>query len=330
MSPPSSPARNASLDALRVLSLLGIVTLHVAGGGFADNKPLGFVLDELSRFAVPVFFLMSAFFWKDADLTSPLRLTGKVARRVLPAFAAILALTIALRLAEHGRPGFVLSPDGLLLLLWSGGPAFHLWFLPALVLGTAVVALLLSTIGLRWTIAATLLLYCIGTLMGAYSKPLLGHGFPFWMDRNGLFFAPVFLVAGIVLRRHRPSLEQLPITGIALTLVTFAALHVAEGYFVVGRYGLGHDYSLATLGYALSVAILFMRLDLRSPLWSTLGQATFGAYLIHLLVLNVLANDLKLGRYSWLMIALGFAVSLALVVAFRAGRARLAGVVARA
>ena len=320
----STPARNASLDALRVLSLLGIVTLHVAGGGFADNKPLGFVLDELSRFAVPVFFLMSAYFWKDADLARPLRLVGRVAWRVLPAFAVVLALTIALHLLDHpGRPGFDLTPGGFTLLLWSGGPAFHLWFLPALVLGTAVVALLLKTVGLRWTIVATLLLYCAGTLIGAYSKPLLGHGFPFWMDRNGLFFAPVFLVAGIVLRRHRAELERLPVPAIAAALVAFAALHVAEGYFVVGRYGLGHDYSLATLGYALSVAILFMRLDLRSPIWSTLGQATFGAYLIHLLVLRVLASDLKLGGNSWLMIALGFAVSLGLAVAFRAGRAAL-------
>lgn len=324
------PSRNASLDALRVLSLLGIVTLHVAGGGFSDNKPLGFVLDELSRFAVPVFFLMSAYFWKDADLARPLKLVGRVAWRVLPAFAAILALTIALRLVEHGRPGFELSPQGIALLLWSGGPAFHLWFLPALVLGTAVVALLLKTIGLRSTIAATVLLYVIGTLIGAYSKPLLGHGFPFWMDRNGLFFAPVFLVAGIVLCRHRANLQHLPIPAIAAALIAFAALHVAEGYFIVGRYALGHDYSLATLGYALSVAILFMRLDLRSPTWSTLGQATFGAYLIHLLMLKVLASDLGLGRYSWLMIVLGFGVSLGLSVALRAGRAKLAGVLARA
>lgn len=318
--PSTSPqARNASLDALRVLSLLGIVTLHVAGGGFADNKPLGFLLDELSRFAVPVFFLMSAYFWKDADLAAPLQLTARVARRVLPAFVAVLALAIAVRLIDHpGRPGFELSLEGLLLLLWTGGPAFHLWFLPALVLATAVVALSLKTIGLRWTIAAALLLYVAGAIIGAYAKPLLGHGFPFWVDRNGLFFAPIFLVAGIVLRRHRDELHELPLAAIILAVISFAAFHVAEGYFIVGRYAMGHDYSLATLGYALTVAILFMRLELRNPIWSTLGQATFGAYLIHLLVLRVLANDLKLGGHSWLLIALCFGASLGLAVAFRA------------
>lgn len=322
MPQPTVP-RNASLDALRVLGLLGIVTLHVAGGGFADNKPLGFVLDELSRFAVPVFFLMSAYFWKDADLENPPKLVARVASRVLPAFALILAVTIAWRLLQRAGPRFELSAQGVALLLWSGGPAFHLWFLPALVLGTAVVAVLLNTLGLRWTIVATLLLYCAGTLIGAYSRPLFGHGFPFWMDRNGLFFAPVFLVAGIVLRRHRADLERLPLPAIALALAGFAALHLAEGYFVVGRYAMGHDYSLATLGYALAVAILFMRLDLRSPIWSTLGQATFGAYLIHLLVLKLLASELGLGRHSWLMIALGFGGSLGLVMAFRAGQAAI-------
>ena len=79
-------SRNASLDALRVLSLAGIITLHVAGGGFNDNKALAFVLDELSRFAVPAFFILSAYFWKPEERAAPLKLTLRVASRVLPAF----------------------------------------------------------------------------------------------------------------------------------------------------------------------------------------------------------------------------------------------------
>lgn len=326
----SSPNRNASLDALRVLSLFGIVTLHVAGGGFADNKPLGFVVDELSRFAVPVFFLMSAYFWKDADLAAPLRLTGKVARRVLPAFVAILAATLAYRLLAFGRLKLDLSPQGVLLLLWSGGPAFHLWFLPALVLGTAIVATLMRLVGTVGTVAVSTALYLIGTAIGAYSGVLLGHGFPFWMDRNGLFFAPIFLVSGIVLRRSRDEVQTLPLVPIVAAIVVFAGLHIAEGYFIVGRYPLGHDFSITTLGYALAVALLFMRIELKSPIWSTLGQATFGAYLIHLFVLEFLVNTVRLGNNSPVLIVTACIVSLALSATFRAGRTRLEGLVARA
>jgi fucose 4-O-acetylase-like acetyltransferase len=321
----SSPARNASLDALRVLCLLGIVALHVAGGGFSDNKALGFVVDEVSRFAVPVFFLLSAYFWKEADLTSPLRLAGKVARRVLPAFAAILVVTVAVDLLESGRTNIERSPAGLLLLAWTGGPAFHLWFLPALVVGSALVAGLVRWLGLRGALIAALALYVIGTALGAYAKLWLGHGLPFWVDRNGLFFAPVFLVGGVLLRRYRDAVAGLSLVAVAAAVAVFALLQMIEGYFVVGRFPMGHDYSLATLGYGFAVTMLFMRLTLRGAFWSTLGQATFGAYLIHLLVLGTLA-DLGLAGNSWVMIGLGFSVSLGLALAARMVRQRVAAV----
>ncbi len=327
MSPPSP--RNASLDALRVLGLLGIITLHVAGPGFSGSKPVGFVVDELSRFAVPVFFLMSAYFWKEADLASPLRLIARVAYRVLPAFIAILLLTLALRLLRHGRLGIEPSLENIALILWTGGPAFHLWFLPALVVGAAIVAVLFRFVGQVWTTAIAMALFLCGTVLGAYSRLLLADGFPFWMDRNGLFFAPIFLVAGVVLRRNADELGRIPLPAICVALVGFAALHLAEGYFIVGRYATGHDYSIATLGYAVSVAMLFMRIELRSPVWSILGQATFGAYLIHLLVLEAIVNDLDLGKNSWLVIAMGFAVSLGIALILRAAQGLLLGVLAR-
>lgn len=323
MSPASSPARNASLDALRVLSLFGVVTLHVASGGFAQMKPVGFVIDELSRFAVPVFFLMSAYFWKDADLASPLWLALKVARRVLPAFFAILAVTIAVRLLEGQDLGFQLTPEGVGLLLWTGGPAFHLWFLPALVVGSALSALLIQRLGLGGAMLVAVVLFVIGTLIGSYARLWLGHGFPFWVDRNGLFFAPAFLVGGVLLRREREAVAALPLAAVWAGLVAFALLQLIEGYFIVGRYPMGHDFSLATLGYGLAVAVLFMRITLHGAVWSVLGQATFGAYLIHLLVLHALGSGLKLGSNSWAMIVLGFGISLGLAVAARAVRARV-------
>lgn len=320
MTATTTTARNAALDALRVLSLVGIVTLHVAGGGFHDSKPLAFVLDELSRFAVPVFFLLSAYFWKADELARPLALVGRVARRVLPAFALWTAVFVLLRQLEHPSRPLDLSPGALLNLAWSGGPAFHLWFLPALVLATGLVATSGKALGWRITLLLALGLYLGGTLVGAYARPLFGHGFPFWMDRNGVFMGPVFLVAGVLLRRHRDAVARLPFTAIVVGLVLFALLQLAEGYFVVGRYPMGHDYSLATLGYAVAVALLFMRIELKSPLWTTLGAATFGAYLLHLLVLRVLVMDIGLGDHSLAVIALCVAISLALSLGY--GHAR--------
>ena len=313
-----APARNSSLDALRVLSLVGIITLHVAGGGFPGQKPLAFLLDELSRFAVPVFFLMSAYFWKPDALANPLRLVRRVAGRVLPAFAFWTAVFVVLRVLKQPDRGFDFSLGSLATLAWTGGPAFHLWFLPALVVGTAVVAGLARLVGWKWTLAGALLLYIAGAVIGTYSNLLLGHGFPFWYDRNGIFFAPVFLVLGVLLRRYEQQLRmRLPTAIVVSALVAFAALHVAEGYFVAGRFPMGHDYSLGTLGYAVAMVVLFARLPIGGSLWSKLGLATFSAYLIHPLVLEVLVMGLQLGRHPLLVIVLCAAISLAIAMAFR-------------
>jgi surface polysaccharide O-acyltransferase-like enzyme len=320
-----SVSRNASLDALRVLSLSGIITLHVAGGGFNDNKALAFVLDELSRFAVPAFFILSAYFWKPDELAAPWRLTLRVARRVLPAFLLWTAVFVLLKQFAHlDRPATDYSPGGLLLLLWTGGPAFHLWFLPARVVATAMVGFAGRWLGWRWTLALSLLLFAVGTVVGAYARPLFGHGFPFWMDRNGLFFGPVFLTLGVLLRRHREGLGALPLWGITAAVLGFGLLQVAEGFLVVGRYPMGHDYSLATLGYAAAVVLLFTRLDLRAPFWSTLGQATFAAYLVHPLILEWLVMTLHV-RPSGLVIVLCVAIALAIGVVWQTLRAALPG-----
>src|SRR5690606_37569923 len=101
---------------------------------------------------------------------------------------------------------------------------------------------------------------------------------------------------------------------IGAALVLFALGQLTEGFFVVPRYPMGHDFSLSTLGYGISVALLFMRLDLRWPIWSTLGRATFTAYLAHMLVIGILVDTLMPGASSLQVIALTFVVSLTIGV----------------
>ena len=317
----TTPTRNASLDALRVLSLLGIVSLHVAGGGFAGMKPIGFVVDELSRFAVPVFFILSAYFWKAEELASPLRLTRRLAWRVLVPFVLWVAITMLWRMVT--QPGYQpdLSPASLVFIAWTGEPAFHLWFLPALVVGAALVAISGKYFGWVFTLGLALFLFVLGTTLGSYARLLSGESFPFWLDRNGLLFAPIFLVVGVLLRRYRDRVAALSIPAVLAAAALFAALQVVEGYFVVGRYPMGHDYSLATLGYGTAVAILFMRLELRGSWWSLLGRATFTAYLVHLLILGLIVDHVT--RYSPLVIVLTFTASLVIGVVWQAAVAAL-------
>lgn len=315
--PPTATGRNGSLDALRVLSLLGIVTLHVAAGGFHDDKPLGFVLDELSRFAVPVFFILSAYFWKAEELDHPIQLVVRVSRRVGIPFVAWVLITIAWKFVfkPSELPDF--SPGGIAMILWTGGPAFHLWFLPALIVGTAITATAGRYLGWPVTLVLTLVLFAFGMMLGAYGPILLQRTFPAWIFRTGVLFAPVFLAAGVLLRRHRDTVARLPLWLIAAATALFAVTQIAEGLVVFPGYPMGHDYSLSTLGYGLAVIMLFMRLDLRGAWWAVLGRATFAAYLIHVLVIAIYVDSFHFGANSLLVIALTFTTSLALGVAWQ-------------
>jgi surface polysaccharide O-acyltransferase-like enzyme len=296
MSDPGDMARGsgraAGPDALRILAFVGVVTLHVHWiaerdgivAAFGGRTALGFMLDELSRVAVPCFFILTGYFWRD-DGVSPLATMGRALRRVGPAFLLWIAIYAAA--AAMGWPGAVAglgAPQFGWLL--SGGPAVHLWFLPALVIGTGIARALLA-ISLRAAIGASLALFVLGTLLGAYS-PLIFHGvFETTLFRNGVFFAPVFLVAGVLLRRG--WLARLDARWLVAAAITFGVAHVAEG-FVTGRFPLGHDYSLATLGYAVATAALFIRWRASNRVVSTLGEAVFTGYLVHLMVLELLAS----------------------------------------
>jgi fucose 4-O-acetylase-like acetyltransferase len=305
-------SRNASLDALRVLGVIGVVAIHASNGRQSD--PLAFYFDELGRFAVPMFFALSAYFWKPADLAQPRRLVGRVAARVLPAFVVFAALNIAFAMLGDPDYRLDLSPLGLFLLAWTGSQtADYLWFLPALVVGTAIVGFGTRVLGLRTMAVVASLAYLIGCALGL---GLFGEGRAFWWYRNGVLFAPLLLVAGLILRRNRDKVAALPVGVLAAAVIAFAALHILEGRLLFGRTTMGHDYGLMTAPYALALVALFMRLEWRGGSWELLGRASFGAYLVHPLLLRLFGPLLG-------VLPLGFAIlsvataSLAIASAYR-------------
>jgi peptidoglycan/LPS O-acetylase OafA/YrhL len=320
VSTPRSP-RNASIDALRVLGVLGVVAIHASNA--RQSEPFALIFDELGRFAVPMFFVLSAYFWKPEALEHPGRLALRVAGRVLPAFVFFAAVMAAIGWLGKGDSGIDPTPLGVFALVWGGGDAApYLWFLPALIVSTALVASGIRWLGWRVTAALAVLAYLVGCAIGPYGPILFGEGSPLTWYRNGVLFAPLFLVAGIYLRRHRELVLHVPLPQLFLAAAGFALLHLGEGVFVLGRKTMGHDYGLMTAPYAIAMVLVFMRLDIRGGIWEVLGRASFGAYLIHpllLLFLVPVTGQVPLAPF----ILICTAVSLALVAGYQTLRSRL-------
>ncbi|WP_026783400.1 acyltransferase [Pleomorphomonas koreensis] len=270
--------RQGGEDALRVLCFLAIVVLHANAAGSFDHVPLtGFVADELSRFAVPCFFLLSSYHWKSLD-AGPL--TKRLIDRVGPAFLfwlIVYNLAAYCGFLDPKLKGDLPSPTWLL----TGGAGYHLWFLPALVMGAVIVALFHRR-GRAFALRATASLLVVGILVGAYGSWLFGGSTPHILFRNGLLFSPFFLMMGVVLKDGWASRTSVSV--LALSATAFAGLQVAEG-LLTGRFPLGHDFGFATAGFALSVTLLALRWKGHSAVLAALGKASFGAYLVHALLM---------------------------------------------
>ena len=109
--------RNISLDFLRILACIGVITIHAAGspivhhmvepGTLWYNECL--VMDALVRWSVPVFAMLTGFFMLDGNKELPIRklLTKYVLRMVvaLVVWSAFYAATLHMSLLPFGSQG---------------------------------------------------------------------------------------------------------------------------------------------------------------------------------------------------------------------------------
>jgi len=292
------------IELLRVIGIFAVVIIHAnAVGLFGEWKTTGFVLDELCRFAVPCFFVISGFFWKAEAMERPWRAIGALAAKLLPLYAFWLLFYFAAEFSELFYPRLYGRDFIAALVPFSGGPGYHLWFLPALFIGASLCWLSMRYLGAGLTVALCVLLYLAGVVFGTYGG-MIGTHLPLVAYRNGIFEAPLFLMSGFLLRRH---LSRLTIAQFALLGVAGLAVHLAEG-LAVSSSNLGHDYSLGTIAAAIGMTgAAALMSQARDYGW---GRDVLGAYLIHLFILKTLAAHLPVSGPLW---ALSIAAAVAAV-----------------
>ncbi|PZQ47503.1 MAG: hypothetical protein DI556_16765 [Rhodovulum sulfidophilum] len=279
-------ARDMNIEIARVASLVGVVTIHAhVLGMFGAATAAGFLADELSRFAVPLFFMLSGYLWKPVVLELPVGFLLRLARRVLVPYFLWVAIYLAVdRSGLLGPATHAGTLKQWVVTLLAGDPGYHLWFLPGLWLGSALALLLIRLAGVGWAFAATAALFVMASFVGAYARRW-GVDPPSFVYRNGVGFAAFFILAGYMARGRKPGMAPA-----LAAMILGGAGQVAEGYALVGDYPAGHDFSLSTALYAIGVMAVVLSLpERRESRVGAWGGDVFGAYLVHLLVLMVYA-----------------------------------------
>lgn len=298
--------RNLGADAMRVIAIFGVLIIHTTpfsrlSQDIGDSFNLSTIFNQVSRFAVPMFFVFMGYFWTlNAQLKNDFQSQAKSS--LLKMFRLFLFWSLIYLFptnpelfANHGSIGFIkivywninaVLNDPVKFLLT--GTSIHLWFLSSAI-QCMIIAYLLSRLHLEGCFGSlAAVLFIIALLAGPYSWLSIGFISDF-NYRNGPFFALIFFYSGSVLYKNRNILKSQWL-GTLLLLIGVLSQFI-ELYFLhdLRNINLAQDYVFSTyfLGvgaaiYGLSSTTLLNNINL-----SKYAKFVFGVYASHMLFVNL-------------------------------------------
>ncbi|WP_374434886.1 acyltransferase [Inhella sp.] len=300
--------RIQSIDALRAIAAFAVIVIHTTPfrTQFASNGyslDLALFLNQLARFAVPFFFVISGYFWatkfdRQELVCSP---TVEMLKRILWVFFAwsfiyLLPWNIYDALAQGwGGPAKIFYNNLSIaienpLTTATQGTKGHLWFLVGLACSLSISALLIR-FGLTWLLVALALsLYLIGLAGKAYADSPIGFHVKFNF-RDGPFFSLIFFVTGYLIQRSGPSGFWFPVA--ALATVGGMILHFIELFLAQRNWGtiMAQDYVIGTYFFGTGAALMALSNHrfLASSRAKSVGHLALGIYAAQFIFIDMLA-----------------------------------------
>ncbi|MGL4504279.1 MAG: acyltransferase family protein, partial [Aeromonas sobria] len=210
--------RISSIECGRVLAILAVMTIHVSPFANPFNPALwggeswlwlSGTINQLCRFAVPLFFLCAGYFLQPRlSREAPLTVAWRYCRPLLLLWLvwSLVYLLVPFNPLDAVQQGYLASLRGQWqfqlaapLNGWLVGGMIHLWFLPALIMAVTLLALCYRLGRPALALWLGLGLYLLALLGGSYAKPLLGAEW-LLLTRNGPFFSLLFVALGALLR----------------------------------------------------------------------------------------------------------------------------------
>jgi serine/alanine racemase len=292
----------AGIDWFRLIAAFLVVSIHTSP--LADwNQTADFVFTRiLARVAVPFFLMTSGFFLyvKEGDGALPFGRLAAFQKKTAVLYAMAILLYLPLTIYNGTVQEWKVLPN-LLKDVFFDGTFYHLWYLPAAILGASIVWLLLKKGNAGQASFVCLLLYLIGLFGDSYYgisekipflKAVYQYVFRFSdYTRNGLFYTPIFFLMGALYARQANRKEGTQrfrqvsgkkcIAGLALSF----SLMLVEGLLLYRFHLQQHDsmyfFLLPTMFFLFPCLLLFNKgKDYRS-----LRDLSMIIYLIHPAVL---------------------------------------------
>lgn len=332
--------RYQGVDAVRLLAIVFVIAIHTTpferpGVPVGSEWDAATVVNEMARFAVPFFFVVSGYFWgkKITDRRAVWKVSLPTIRRLSVLFVVWSALYLLPWNVYDAMTGHATgtvdqfvknlrSALGRPVLTLLQGTRGHLWFLSSLVVCVCLASLFVRFGRDGWLYLLSFLLFMIGLAGKAYQDAPWGFDASFNF-RNGPFFALAFFVTGYGLQK-RPPLAQglrvgavMAVAGCLLQAVELMAVHRLWGTTMCQDFVAGTNlYGVGVALMALSKPGLCGALRLQP-----LAQLVLGVYVSHIIFVDLLgpleraSQGSVLGGIASVAAVFGLSLSLAWVLA---------------
>lgn len=300
--------RNVSIEALRIICCFLVVGIHIAPMydlyikmGISKYEMISALLvQSLVRVGLPVFFIISGMFLLNRNIDNIKTFYRKrLASLLLPFFIlSFIHFFIASKvISSSDLPlSFKSYFDGLMI---STGISVHFWFVYAMT-GIYIITPLLSYLfsGLSSRHALTVL--CFILFIKGYNVYLKGYIQGLEIPDLSTWLA-YFMIGGLI-----PKLRNIGAKGAAKIVLAGYLMTVAATYLQFNGGGTffyaPFDAGLNMYVFATSLAYLFYFLeinpgDVASKLISVMAEASYGIYLIHLIIAMLIAKYVNLTWY---------------------------------
>ena len=200
------------IDYFRMIAAFLIIAIHI-GPLSSINITLDFGFTYvLCRIAVPFFLMTTGYFVlypvviNNDDTLNLFKFLKKTLFLYL--IAVIIYLPVNIYAGE-----FYSNIDiiGIIRIIFLDGTFYHLWYLPAVIVGCIFVFLLSKKLSIKKIFIISLLLYIFGLMGDSYYGLIKNIYFinEFYdvifkltsFTRNGIFYAPIFLIMGVLIRK---------------------------------------------------------------------------------------------------------------------------------
>lgn len=192
------------IDEFRLAAALLVITIHTSPLASCSETGDFFLTRVIARVAVPFFLMASGFFLISQYARDAGRLWAFL-KKTAVLYGISIAVYLPLNLYNGYFSGKHFLPELIKDLVFDG-TMYHLWYLPASMLGAGIAWYAVRRLGFKKALIVTLGLYAAGLLGDSYygiaeKLPILSVFYQNLFEitdytRNGIFFAPVFLVMG--------------------------------------------------------------------------------------------------------------------------------------